>query len=152
VAMSWIEVEAADGVAEAWAAPSAAAGDPTLAVVVVMDAFGVRPAVTDIADRIATWGFPAIAPNVLYRSGAIAETVPTGDLSDPERAGSAFGEARPRIDALTPERVVADAAPYVEAARRFSGAERVALVGYCMGARVAVRMAGARSDDVVAVA
>lgn len=147
--MGWIEIE---GVAEAWAAETATDGDAPLAVVVVMDAFGVRPAVTDVADRIASWGFPAIAPNVFYRSGAIAETVPEGDLSDPERAGSAFGEARPRIDALTPAHIAADAGPYVEAARRMSGAERVAVVGYCMGARVAVRMGGARPDDVVAVA
>lgn len=150
--MSWIEIDAADGVAEAWAAGSAAGGEAPLAVVVIMDAFGVRPAVTDIADRIASWGFPAIAPNVFYRSGTVAETVPEGDLSDPERAGSAFGEARPRIDALTPAQIAADAGPYVEAARRISGGERVAVVGYCMGARVAVRTSGARPDDVVAVA
>src|SRR5699024_5243853 len=61
-----------------------------------------------------------------------------------------FTGARRRIDHLTPARFAADLPGYVAALRSRTDGP-VAAIGYCMGARLAVRAAGQFPDDVVAV-
>ena len=71
-------IPTADGVANAYLTlPDDAA--PVPAVIVYPDAFGLRPQVERLADRLAGAGYAALVPNVYYRTGPD----PVGELPDP---------------------------------------------------------------------
>jgi carboxymethylenebutenolidase len=151
--MTLIEIEAAEGTAQAWLSRPAETEPARPGVLMFIDAFGLRPRIYEMADRIAGWGYVVLAPNVFYRNGTVEDVAPKVDLTLPEERQKVFAEIRPRIDALTAERVLPDIACYVSALQAQEGvaAGPVAVVGYCMGARLAVRAAGAHPDDVAAV-
>ena len=79
-----LQIETLDGVAEAMVASPPDGTGP--GVLFVMDAFGLRPRIQEMAQQIAGWGYVVLAPNVFYREGTVAELAPQGDLSTP--AGS----------------------------------------------------------------
>lgn len=145
-----IEVPAAEGAAEAWLAlPDG--GSPRPGVLLFMDAIGLRPRIHEMADRIASWGYVVLAPNVFYRQGTAARTSPAGPLTTDEARSAFLAEAMPRIRALTPARALADIAAYLEAlTARPEALTPVGVVGYCMGARLAVRAACAHPGTVAA--
>src|SRR6476469_9464064 len=70
-----LQVTTADGTAEAYL--TGEPGKP--GVLFYIDAIGLRPQIEEMADRIASWGYTVLAPNVLYRSGTAAETSPAPD-------------------------------------------------------------------------
>ena len=56
-------------------------------VVFLMDAFGLRPALTDMAARLVSAGYAVLQPNLYWRSGAFAPFDARTTFSDPpERA------------------------------------------------------------------
>jgi carboxymethylenebutenolidase len=130
-----IEIETSDGSVESYLTGSGPG------VLFYIDAIGLRPQIEVMCDRIAGWGYTVLAPNVLYRSGTAAETSPKGDLREPGARQQFFRHARPRIAALTPERAELDIPVYLAALREHCAAGPVGTVGYCMGARLAVRTA-----------
>lgn len=147
-----IEIPVPDGTAEAWLArPDDSAEHP--GVLFIIDAIGLRPRIHEMAGRIASWGYVVLAPNIFYREGTAAETSPTGDLRLPGEREKFFATIGPRIGSLTAERVAADNASYLAALRAQDGvsAGPVGVVGYCMGARLAIQAAGAHPQEVGAV-
>jgi carboxymethylenebutenolidase len=141
-----IEIEMPDGTAEAYLTGSGPG------VLFFIDAIGLRPQIAQMADRIAAWGYTVLAPNTLYRSGTAAETSPQPgeDLRAPGGREAFFQHTGPRIAELTPERLREDIPAYLAALREHADGD-IAVVGYCMGARLAVRAAGL-DPRVVAVA
>ena len=93
-----------------------------------------------------------LAPNVFHRDGRVAELVPTGDLRDPGAREEIFGQVMPRVRALTGDVAGPDIEAYVDALHGLAGvaAGPIGVTGYCMGARLAVRAACLRPDDVAA--
>ena len=142
-----LELTTPDGTAEAYLTGSGPG------VLFYIDAIGLRPQIERMADRIAGWGYTVLAPNVLYRSGTAAETSPAPgeDLRDPGAREAFFQHTGPRIGALTPDAVERDAPVWLAALREHAEGDAVGVVGYCMGARLAVRTA-ALDPQVVAVA
>lgn len=132
-----IEIAAADGTAEAYLARPDDADHP--GVLLFMDAFGIRPWLQEMADRIAGWGYTVLVPNLLYRSGSVAEVAPSVDLTVPENRQATFAAIAPRLQVLTPEAMRRDVAAYLEGLRAQPGVgeDRVGVTGYCMGARFA---------------
>ena len=130
-----IDIETPDGNAEAYLTGSGPG------VLFFIDAIGLRPQIARMADRIAAWGYTVLAPNTLFRSGTAAETSPTGDLRAPGAREEFFQHTGPRIAALTPERLARDIPAYLAALREHCDGNEVGVVGYCMGARLAVRAA-----------
>ena len=110
-------------------------------VLFFIDAFGLRPQIQRMVDRIASWGYVVLAPNVFYREGTVADLAPTQDLFTQEGREAFFAGAGPRIARLTPDLVAADSAAYVVALRALDGVGPgpLGVTGYCMGARLAVR-------------
>ncbi|MHC6220582.1 dienelactone hydrolase family protein [Arthrobacter sp. MMS24-S77] len=94
-----IEIPAAEGTAEALVGrPSTAIG--TLpGVILYMDAFGLRPRIQEMAQRIADWGYVVLAPNVFYREGSMAELGPAVDMSAQEGREAAGKAAFPGLAA-----------------------------------------------------
>jgi carboxymethylenebutenolidase len=143
-----IDIETQDGVADAYLSrPDDDERHP--AVLLIMDAFGVRPQIQRMADRIAARGFVVLAPNVLYRAGR-APLFPMADLEDPERRGPLIERIMPLIQSLTPELIVRDAVAYLDLLEKV-GRGPVAITGYCMGGRVGWRIAAAYPDRVAAL-
>ncbi len=143
--MDLIEIDTPDGPAEAYLTGRGPG------VLFFMDAFGVRPQVAQMCDRIAGWGYTVLAPNVFHRDGTADEVAPHADLRQPGEREKFFQHAGPRISHLTPELARRDIPAYLTALREHADGEEVATIGYCMGARLAVR-AAALDPGVVAVA
>jgi carboxymethylenebutenolidase len=144
-----VEITTPDGVADAYLARPD--GRPHPGVLYIMDAYGLRPTIEEMVDRIAADGYVVIAPNVFYRAGR-APVLPLPDPSDPEQRSSFFQSVRPLIGALTPERLAADGAAYLDYLAQVAAPGPAAITGYCMGARVAWRIAAAHPDRVAALA
>ncbi|MBO4160770.1 MULTISPECIES: dienelactone hydrolase family protein [Micromonospora] len=147
-----VEVPTSDGAAEAYLARPDGDG-PFPAVLFFMDAFGLRPRLAEMAERIAARGYLVLVPNLFHRAGPMPR-VDLADLADPQRRGELFGRIVPLITALTPELVARDAGAYLDflAARDDVAAGPVAIVGYCMGGTNALRAIEAHPDRIAALA
>ena len=143
-----VEIETSDGVAEAYLARPEGDG-PFPAVLLYMDAFGLRPQIERMADRIAEQGYVVLAPNVFYRAGR-APVVPLDGLDDPDKRGEIFQQVMPLVRDVTPERIVRDGGAYLDRLESLSTGP-VAITGYCMGGRLGWRIAAAYPDRVAAL-
>jgi carboxymethylenebutenolidase len=143
--VTYLELETPDGRVETYVTGSGPG------VLFYIDAIGLRPQTEQMSDRVAAWGYTVLTPNVLYRSGTAEETSPDGDLLAPGAREAFFEQVPSRLAELTPERIAGDARTYLAALRERAGSNSVGVVGYCMGARLAVRTA-CLDPDVVACA
>jgi carboxymethylenebutenolidase len=144
-----VEIGTPDGVADAYLTRPDEGTHP--GVLLIMDAYGLRPTIDEIADRIAADGYVVLAPNVFYRAGR-PPVVPLPDLFDSEQRAGFFQSIRPVIGQLTPERLAADGAAYLEYLTQVASPGPAAITGYCMGARVGWWIAAAHPDRVAALA
>ena len=143
-----IDVKTADGVADAYLSrPDGEGLHP--GVLLLMDAFGLRPQIEKMADRIASHGFTVLAPNVLYRAGR-TPVMDLDGIDDPERRGAIIERIRPMMAALTPERLDSDGGAYLDALEAVSRGP-IAITGYCMGGRVGWQIATAYPSRVAAL-
>ncbi|HKN94088.1 MAG TPA: dienelactone hydrolase family protein, partial [Thermoleophilaceae bacterium] len=127
---STIDIQMPDGVADAYLTyPDD--GDRHPGVLFLMDAYGLRPRIEEMADRIAERGYAVLAPNVFYRAGR-SPVLPFPDMSDQDERTAFFGKVRPLMAELTPERLAADGAAYLDELAKHAD-EPVAITGYCMG-------------------
>jgi carboxymethylenebutenolidase len=147
-----VDIPTEDGIADAYLAHPADAGRYP-AVLLYMDAFGLRPQLRSMADRLAGAGYTVLVPNVFYRHGR-APVVELPEFIDPGARPEIFERIGPIMQSLTPELAMRDAGAYL---RRLADSPAaadgpVALTGYCMGARLALLTAGTYPDRVAAAA
>jgi carboxymethylenebutenolidase len=143
-----IELQAGDGAAEGYLTGNR--GDP--GVLFYMDAIGLRPQLEEMSERISSWGYVVLVPNVFYRDGRAAELAPGQDLREPGAREAFFASGvADRVKGLTPDRWAADADAYVRTLLEHAADGPIGVTGYCMGARLAVRTAGRFPGRVAAV-
>ncbi len=96
-------------------------------IIVLQEAFGVNGHIREIAERFASEGYLAVAPELYHRTG-----------SGVEIAYHDFGAAEPHRETLTDELLGADlAATFMWLGAQKEIAEsRIASVGFCMGGRI----------------
>ena len=141
-----IDVKTPEGSADAYLTrPDDGRAHP--GVLLMVDAFGLRPQIEQMADRIAAGGYVVLAPNVFYRHGR-APVISLDGLDDPERRGEIFGRVMPLMKELTNERIVADGSAYLDRLADEADGGAVAVTGYCMGGRLGWRIAAAYPDRV----
>jgi carboxymethylenebutenolidase len=146
---STVDIETPDGSADAYLTrPDEGERHP--GVLFLMDAYGLRPRIEEMADRIAERGYAVLAPNVFYRAGR-TPVLPFPDMTSEEARGEFFKEVRPLMGQLTAERLAADGAAYLDELADVA-AEPFAITGYCMGVRLAIRIAAAHPEQVTALA
>ncbi|MFE9118645.1 dienelactone hydrolase family protein [Streptomyces sp. NPDC007172] len=148
---SAVEVPTQDGMADAYFVhPEGDGRHP--AVLLYQDAFGPRPALNAMADRLAAEGYAVLVPNVFYRQGR-APLVPLPEHIDHDNRGALFATLMPLMQSLTPDLVVADAHAYLgwlaDCPQAADGP--VGITGYCMGARLGLYTAGSYPDRVAAL-
>jgi carboxymethylenebutenolidase len=147
--MRSVDIPTPDGVADAYLARPDDAPHP--GVLFIMDAYGLRETIAEMVERIAADGYVVLAPNVFYRAGR-SPVLPMPDVSDPDQRAGFFQSLRPLIGELTPERLAADGAAYLDYLEQAAEPGPVAVTGYCMGARVGWRIAAAHPERVAALA
>jgi carboxymethylenebutenolidase len=136
-----VEIKTPSGVCDASLARPSAQGEWP-GVILFVDAFGLRPAMRDMAKRLAQNGYTVLVPNPYYRSTKAPGLPPGFSFSNPQD--------RDRLGALrallTPEAVTADATAYVaflDTQRSVRNLSKMGVVGYCMGGAMTVRAAAA---------
>jgi carboxymethylenebutenolidase len=148
-----VEVPTPDGVADSHlAVPNESGKYP--GVLFFMDAFGVRPVIDEWVQRIAAEGYVVLAPNLLYRSqrSPIVEDVKAA--TSEENRPKLFQSLMPMMKQLTPDACVRDGNAYIDFLSNLpeSNGGPIGITGYCMGARMALRVGAARPDKVAAIA
>jgi carboxymethylenebutenolidase len=145
---STIDIQMPDGVADAYLSRPED-GERHPGVLFLMDAYGLRPRIEEMAERIAGRGYAVLAPNVFYRAGR-SPVLPFPDMSNEDERGEFFKQVRPLMNELTPERLAADGAAYLDELAKVAD-EPVAITGYCMGVRLGLRIAAAHPGRVAAL-
>lgn len=140
-----IEIDTDDGTAEAYLTGTGPG------VLFFMDAIGLRPRIKEMADRIAGWGYTVLAPNVYYRLGTAQELAPPMDLTIPENRKAYGSVTMPRVQGYTPDESDPDSERWLDALAEHAAPGPVGVTGYCMGARLALRAAALRPEQVRAV-
>jgi carboxymethylenebutenolidase len=143
-----VDVKTADGVADAYLTRPEGDGEHP-GVLLVIDAFGLRPRIEEMADRIAGQGYVVLAPNALYRAGR-APVLSMPDFTDPDSRAAFMKSLRPIIEQLTPDAISRDGEAYLDFLST-AATGPVGITGYCMGARVGWRIAAAYPDRVSAL-
>lgn len=122
---------------------------PWPAVILYMDAGGIRPAVLDMAERLAASGYVVAVPDLYYRYGPYGPFVPkqvfAGDFRatlGPLMATTGNDEAAEDTGALL---------AHLDTRGDVAG-RRVGAVGFCMGGGMAIAAAGTYPDRFAAVA
>ena len=112
-------------------------GEPRAAIVVIQEIFGVNAGIRRKCDRLAADGYLALAPDLFWRLEPGVELDP--DV-EPE-----FQRALALMGRFDQDRGVADIEATIRHARSALGVEKVGVVGYCLGGRLAY-MVAARTD------
>jgi carboxymethylenebutenolidase len=148
-----VDVPAADGIADVFVSRPAGGGRHP-GVVLYMDAFGIRAALEAHAERLAAHGYCVLVPNVFYRGGRSPVVENIEQLVRAEDRGPLFAAVGPKIKALTPKAANADSAAWIAYLRGCGDVREgpIGTVGYCMGGRLSLRMAGEFPGDVGAAA
>ena len=124
-------------------------GGPYPAVMLLMDAPGVREELRDMARRLGTSGYYVMLPNLYYRSNVLELGPLPADPESPER--KRMFQLMASIDipmVMEDTRALLAFAGTQPAART----DRVGTVGYCMSGRYAINAATHFSDRVKAAA
>ncbi|MFE2040931.1 dienelactone hydrolase family protein [Streptomyces sp. NPDC059477] len=147
-----VDVPVQDGTADAYLAHPADGG-PHPGVLFYTDAFGVRPHVRAMADRLAGAGYTVLVPNLFHRHGG-APVVDLPEVIGEETRGDLWKRLRPILRSLTPDLAMRDAAGYLAwlADSPLVTPGKVALTGYCVGARLSLLTAGTYPDRIAAAA
>jgi carboxymethylenebutenolidase len=147
-----VDVQTEDGVADSYLVLPDGDG-PHPGVLLYMDAFGLRPRLKEMVDRIAERGYAVIAPNILYRGGRAPQFDLSG-LQDPEERGKMFEKIFPMIAALDTAAITRDTKAYLDFFHAQDGVDAgpVVIVGYCMGGTNALKAIEAYPDRIKAIA
>lgn len=148
--MNRIEIRTPDGLCPCSVFRPTGAG-PWPAVLVFMDGLGIRPAMLQIGERLATHGYFALLPDLYYRAGPYPPMDPKAVLADAAMRNAlkekfSAGAASPNI--MSDTRAFLD---YLTAQRDVKQAG-IGITGYCMGGRLALIAAGTYPHAIVAAA
>jgi carboxymethylenebutenolidase len=141
-----LTIPTADGIAPATLFRPAHA--TTTGVILYMDAFGPRPALDQMAARIASWGHVVLVPDLFYRFGPYGPF----DAKTAFAVETSRATLRAMIDGTSQDQTVQDSAAFLDALTAQGVAGPVGTVGYCMGGGRALNAAAAYPDRIQAAA
>jgi carboxymethylenebutenolidase len=142
-----VEIETPDGTCDAAFVHPAAGSHP--GVLLWPDAFGLRPAMREMARRLAAEGYSVLVPNPFYR-------VAKAPFSDASHFSFQNPADRAKLQPLmasvnAPGNAEKDARAYVgflDAQKEVNQAKKIGTQGYCMGGALVVRTAAALPDRI----
>lgn len=140
-----------DGEARAFVFTPDKGEGPWPAAIIYMDAPAIRPALFEMGERLAESGFHVLLPDLFWREAPY----PPLDIvkvraGDPEQT-ALFARLRGSTDA---ERSMRDTRAFLDwlSHQPKAKADRIGVVGYCMGGGIALRAAGTFPDRIAAAA
>jgi len=149
-----IEIPTADGLMETFITHPEEGG-PFAPVVVYMDVWGLREELYDIARKVAVVGYYVVFPDLYYRQGRIrhqwrnerGQMISMHNL-DPERRARVLATGQKLSDAM----VIADSGAILDFLQKVEPVRQsgIGSVGYCMGGRHVMCVAGAYPERFVA--
>ncbi len=148
--MAKIEIRTQAGICPSYVYRPTGSG-PWPAVLVYMDGFGIRPAMLEIGERLASYGYFALLPDLYYRSGPYEPMDPHVAFTDPEKRKVLME----RFFAFaTPANIMSDTRTFLDylAAQPDVKAGGIGSTGYCMGGFMSLTAAGTYPDRIVATA
>ncbi|MBH0775581.1 dienelactone hydrolase family protein [Nocardia bovistercoris] len=152
VAFHTLDVPTPDGDADAYLAhPDDGRAHP--GVLFLMDAFGLRPWLREMVETVAAHGCTVLAPNLFHRSGP-SPVLAVPDFSEPDARAKFFADLAPIRATLTPDLALRDTGAYLN---WLTDSELVTpggfgVVGYCLGGRLTLRVAGEYGPAIAAAA
>src|SRR3954465_9765208 len=87
---STIEIKTEDGVCPASVFRPSGVG-PWPPIILYMDGIGIRPALFEMGERLATHNYFVLLPDLFYRARAFAPPDPKTLFADPEKRAGWFG-------------------------------------------------------------
>jgi carboxymethylenebutenolidase len=148
--MDKIEIKTKDGTCPSYVYRPAAGG-PWPAVLVFMDGIGIRPAMLEIGERLATYGYYVLLPDLFYRSGPYEPMDPHTVFSDPEKRKVLMEKF---FAPASPANVMSDTRAFLDylASEPEVKPGGIGTTGYCLGGLMSLTAAGTYPDRVVAAA
>jgi carboxymethylenebutenolidase len=142
-----VEIKTPDGTCDAAFVHPKSGSYP--GVLIWPDAFGLRPAMRDIAKRLAAEGYSVLVPNPYYRVSKPPFPDAAGfDFQNP----TDMAKLRPLMASVNaPGNAEKDAAAYVaflDAQKEVNKSRKIGTQGYCMGGPLVVRTAAALPDRI----
>jgi len=150
MARTVVTIETRDGRCETSVFRPAGEG-PWPAVLVYMDGIGIRPALFDLADRIASRGYLVLLPDLFYRAGPYVAPDPAKIFSDPvlrDEWLSKYIASANQANAMSDTRSFLDFLSTTKDVKQ----PLIGTTGYCMGGGLSLAAAGHYPDRVVAAA
>ena len=143
------EVQTQDGICPVHTFAPHGSG-PWPGVVMFMDAHGVRPALYEIAGRLADHGYVVVLPDLYYRSGFVA---PSGAKLFSDPATRVYWTERV-VPTLSADNIARDMPALIAHLDSRSDVRRgaIGVDGYCLGGRLALVAAGRFPERVAAAA
>jgi carboxymethylenebutenolidase len=144
-----IDLNTDDGVLDLHVFTPESGGGPWPAVVLYMDAFGVRPELAGMAERLASNGYVVALPNLYYRTPFAPFAPSVVATEGPERE-----RFKGMIASINHAMVMRDTSVVIAELDRRRSVKRTGLgaLGYCMGGGYALSAAGTFPDRVVVAA
>jgi carboxymethylenebutenolidase len=148
--VSEIAIKTRDGTCRSYRWRPAGAG-PWPAVLVFMDGIGIRPALLELGERLATHGYYVLLPDLFYRSGAYEPMDARTVFTDPEKRKVLLEKY---FAPATPANILSDTRAYLDFLAAQSDVRRggIGTTGYCFGGSPSLRAAGTYPDQIVATA
>jgi carboxymethylenebutenolidase len=148
--MTEIEIATANGTCPSYVYRPAGGG-PWPAVLVFMDGIGIRPAMLEVGERLATYGYFVLLPDLFYRSGRYEPMDPHKVFSDPEQRKVLMEKF---FAHATPANIMSDTRAFLDylAAQPDVKPGPIGTTGYCMGGILSLTAAGTYPDRIAACA
>ena len=148
--MSKVEIKTKDGTCPSYVYRPMGRG-PWPAVLIFMDGLGIRPAMLEIGERLATHGYFVLLPDLFYRSGPYEPMNPHTVFTDPEKRKVLMEKF---FALATPANIMSDTGAFLDylAAQSDVTAGGIGTTGYCMGGLMSLSAAGTYPDRIVAAA
>src|SRR5262245_4585992 len=148
--MNEVAIETKDGTCRSYVYSPEGSG-PWPAVLVFMDGLGIRPAMLEIGERLATHGYFVLLPDLYYRSGPYEPVDARAVFTDPDKRK----EVVAKFSAHTTQAgIMSDTRSFLEylAAQPDVKPGGIGTTGYCMGGLMSLAAAGTYPDRIVATA
>lgn len=143
-----VTIQVKDGNCSAWVFTPEGKG-PWPGVIFYMDAFGIRPAMKEMASHIAKQGYVVLLPDLFYRLGSYGPLDPKEVFKGDFRA-----IVGPMMATTNNHKVAEETAAflaYLDSRNDVLG-KKVGTVGFCMGGGMAITAAGYYPDRIAAAA
>jgi carboxymethylenebutenolidase len=148
--MSTVQIETRDGTCPSYVFRPKGDG-PWPAVLFFMDGVGIRPALLEVGERLATYGYFVLVPDLFYRSGPYEPMDARVVFSDPEKRKVLMEKF---FAHMSQANVMSDTRAFLDylAAQPDVKPGGIGTTGYCMGGLMSLTAAGTYPDRIVATA